>query len=325
MNKGATVVKPILFFGEAFFDKFYDERGVCTASLPGGSVLNAAVGAARLGLPAEFSGGFGGDNGGIELLRLIEHEGIGMRHVFVKKDKLTCAAEVRLDAAGVPSFKFLRAGRADESVTREDVAGINPSDFSALHCAGILLTSEPAASAQEFLAEKFLIRGVPVSFDLNVRPALIQNAQLYRERAMKFMLRAALLKFSAEDIEWLLPGQDAYDSFAAVCGLREGALTVLTAGAGGSIIRSGQVCERFLTYSVDVKDTTGCGDGYAAGLLRGLFTLPHFAKWNALTSEQVHRLGSGASAVAARVGEKQGAIAAMPRLEELEGENGTSQ
>ncbi len=318
-------MKPILFFGEAFFDKFYDERGVCTASLPGGSVLNAAVGASRLGVSAEFSGGFGGDDGAAELLRLIEDEGIGMRHVFIKKDKLTCAAEVRLNSAGVPSFQFLRAGRADESVTCEDVAGIDPSDFSALHCAGIVLTSDPSAGAQEFLAEKFLGAGLPVSFDLNVRPALIQNAEAYRERLTEFMLRASLLKFSAEDIEWLFPGTDVNDSFAAVCGSRKGALTVLTAGANGSLIASGKVCERLPANEADVVDTTGCGDGYVAGLLRGLSTLPHGTKWNALTSDQVRRIGSGASAVAARVSEKQGAIAAMPHLKDVFSPNGTSQ
>ncbi len=318
-------MKPILFFGEAFFDKFYDEGGVCTASLPGGSVLNAAVGASRLGLSAEFSGGFGGDDGAAELLRLIEDEGIGMRHVFIKKDKLTCAAEIRLNSAGVPSFQFLRAGRADESVTCEDVAGINPSDFSALHCAGIVLTSDPSASAQEFLAEKFTAAGLPVSFDLNVRPALIKNKKAYRDRLTKFMLRASLLKFSAEDVEWLFPDQDANDSFAAIRKARRDALTVLTAGASGSIIASGKVCERLHACPVDVKDTTGCGDGYAAGLLRGLFALPSGTRWDALTCEQVRRLGSGASAVAARVSEKQGAIAAMPHPEDIFGQTGTSQ
>ncbi len=318
-------MKPILFFGEALFDRFYDARGACIASLPGGSVLNAAVGASRLGVPAEFSGGIAGDEGGAELLRLIEHEGIGTRHVFHKKDRLTCAAEVHLDAAGVPTFQFLREGRADESVTCEDVAGINPSDFSALHCAGIMLTSDPGASAQEFLADKFLASGVPVSFDLNVRPTLIRNAEKYRERAMNFMLRASLLKFSAEDIEWLIPGQDANDSFAAICKARKGALTVLTAGARGSLIASGKARERFHAPTVDVKDTTGCGDGYAAGLLRGLSTLPCEAKWNDLSSEHLRRIGSYAGSVAARVSEKQGAIAAMPHLKDVSCQNGMTE
>lgn len=317
-------MKPILFFGEALFDRFYDASGVCKTALPGGSVLNTAVGTARLEIPAAFAGGIGGDDAGRALLGVMEREGIE-RQIFYKEDKLTCAAEVRLDAQGTPAFQFLRAGRADESVTVRDVSALDPRDFSALYCAGIMLTSEPGASAQESLADAFRAAGLPVAFDLNARPALVSDKKNYCERVLKFMLRAQLLKFSSADMEWFFPGEDVNDSFAALCTARNGALTVLTAGAQGSLITSGQVCERLLAYAADVKDTTGCGDGYSAGLLRGLFTLPGSPSWNALSSEQVRWLGSGASAVAARVSEKQGAVAAMPRLDEVYSENGTQQ
>lgn len=318
-------MKPVLFFGEALYDCFYGSDGRLQNELPGGSVLNAAVGTARLEIPTAFSGGIGGDERGRALLRLMDREGISHQYTFYKKGLLTAASEVRLDVQGVPSFTFLRSGRADESVTPDDVKDINPHAFSGLHCAGVMLVSEPGASAQELLAEKFYEADLPVSFDLNARPALVRDRQAYCERALKFMIRPQLVKFSGDDMEWFFPGEDINDSFAALCQARRGALTVLTAGARGSLIASGQVCERLYAYAVDAVDTTGCGDGYAAGLIHGLYSLPDGSAWDSLTSEQVRWIGSGASAVAARVCEKRGAIAAMPRLRDVFSENGTQQ
>jgi fructokinase len=318
-------MKPVLFFGEALYDCFYGSDGHLQSELPGGSVLNAAVGTARLEIPAAFSGGIGGDERGRALMRLMDREGISHQYTFYKKELLTSASEVHLDAHGVPSFTFLRSGRADSAVTVDDIESINVHAFSGLYCAGIMLTSEPGASAQEALAGKFYDAGLPVSFDLNARAALVHDKQAYCERVLKFMLRPQLVKFSGDDMQWFFPGEDINDSFAALCQARQGALTVLTAGAQGSLIASGQVCERLYAYAVDVADTTGCGDGYGAGLIHGLFSLPEGTAWDSLTSEQVRWIGSGASAVAARVCEKRGAIAAMPRLRDVFSENGTQQ
>ncbi|MDY2648052.1 MAG: PfkB family carbohydrate kinase, partial [Pyramidobacter porci] len=132
-------MKPILFFGEALMDQFYDAAGELQSSLPGGSVLNAAVGAARLGLPTAFCGGIGGDEEGRALLRLLNREDIDHRFTFYKKDRATAAAQVRLTPQGQPAFAFRRAGCADESVTPDDMAGIDPNDFSGLHCGGVML------------------------------------------------------------------------------------------------------------------------------------------------------------------------------------------
>ena len=179
-----------------------------------------------------------------------------------------------------------------------------------------MLTSDPGATAQEALAERFYDAEIPVSFDLNVRPALIADEEAYRERALTFMVRPQLVKASLDDMDWLFPGQDVNDAFSSIHCLRRGAMTVLTLGQQGSLLASGQTCHRQWAYAVNVVDTTGCGDGFAAGLLRGLLSLDGCA-WDELTEEQLQWVAAGASAVAARVCEKEGAIPAMPRLADV--------
>ena len=42
-----------------------------------------------------------------------------------------------------------------------------------------------------------------------------------------------------------------------------------TCGAAGALVVDAQTVERVPAFSVDVVDTTGCGDAFSAGFLRG--------------------------------------------------------
>lgn len=309
-------MNPALFFGEALTDRFYDEKGILRKSTPGGAPLNAAVGAARLQIPTAFAGGIGGDGEAREILKVMDLEGIGRRFAVIKKQLPTAAAEVRLNERREPAFRFLRSGTADALIESEDFSSLRPQDYSCLHCGGVMLASEPGASVQEALAERFYDAAIPVSFDPNIRPALIGDEEAYRERVLMAMARPQLVKLSLDDISWLFPGQDVNDAFSQLHCLRRGAMTALTLGAQGSLLASGQVCHRQWAYSVAAIDTTGCGDGFTAGLLRGLLTLDGCA-WDELTEEQLRWVAEGASAVAARVCEKEGALPAMPYLADV--------
>jgi sugar/nucleoside kinase (ribokinase family) len=44
----------------------------------------------------------------------------------------------------------------------------------------------------------------------------------------------------------------------------------VTAGAGGALVVDAQAVERVPAFAIDVVDTTGCGDAFSAGFLRGL-------------------------------------------------------
>lgn len=312
--------KPVLFFGEALIDTFYDAEGNRTHTLPGGGILNAAVAASRLDLPVAFAGSIADDEGGKMLLDVMKREKINTEHVIVREGMKTACSEIRLTPTGVPEFKFDRRGCADEMFTVEDALKIDPRKYSALHCGGVMLTTEPAATAQGVLLAAFVEAGVPVSFDMNVRRALItgEDEDDYRRRLLDFVVRANLFKGSYSDIEFLFPGGDINDSFSDIHCARMGRMTVLTIGVQGSLIASGQACERIFAYNPEkIVDTTGCGDAFAAGLLRGLAMLGEHKRWDMLTIEETQTLGSTASIIAARCCEKRGGIDGMPYFNEI--------
>ena len=80
-------------------------------------------------------------------------------------------------------------------------------------------------------------------------------------------------------LDYLLPNDEQVLAFTGAGDLVAGARSlvergvgcvVATCGADGALIVDGQTEERVPAFEVDVVDTTGCGDAFSAGFLRGL-------------------------------------------------------
>ncbi|WP_327088475.1 PfkB family carbohydrate kinase [Nonomuraea sp. NBC_01738] len=104
-----------------------------------------------------------------------------------------------------------------------------------------------------------------ISIDPNVRPSLAgRDAYLARLPA-----HADLLKLSADDLEFLLPGvatETACDGWHDA-GVR---LVVVTRGAAGALVSLDGARVSVPGFAVTVADTVGAGDAFTAGLLHHL-------------------------------------------------------
>ena len=79
--------------------------------------------------------------------------------------------------------------------------------------------------------------------------------------------------------DYLLPNDEQVLGFTGATSLAEGAQALLAAGAGcvavtqgarGALVAYDDQAAEVPAYAVDVVDTTGCGDAFSAGFLRGL-------------------------------------------------------
>ena len=115
----------------------------------------------------------------------------------------------------------------------------------------------------------------PVTYDLNVRPAVLSDVAEYRRRVLRFVEIATLVKASEDDARHLYPQQSLAEVAAEWFGVAPRLDTVLfTAGGDGSrLIRRDGSGFTMPTLRVDIVDTVGAGDTFMAGFLQSRFIL----------------------------------------------------
>jgi fructokinase len=109
-----------------------------------------------------------------------------------------------------------------------------------------------------------------VSYDPNCRPLLMGSPDAVRGRIEALVGLADVVKASADDLAWLLPGQDP--GKVAESWLAKGpSVVVVTLGPAGLVVAARQAgVMRRPGRSVTVVDTVGAGDACMAALLAGL-------------------------------------------------------
>ncbi len=109
-----------------------------------------------------------------------------------------------------------------------------------------------------------------ISYDPNVRPALLPDAAAARQQIEHSVSLAHVVKASAEDLEWLYERETA--GAVARRWLDLGAqVVVVTAGREGATAwTQGRAPVTSPAYPAPVVDTVGAGDAFMSGLLDAL-------------------------------------------------------
>lgn len=124
------------------------------------------------------------------------------------------------------------------------------------------------------------LRGLPVSFDLNVRPQVWQTEAEIRETMSHVLARVDLLKCSAEEIHYLDPSLRTPLSPTDLPHLRQighqfleqrPSLVVITRGERGALLMTSQHTVEVPTPACEALDTRGAADTFMAAILRKLW------------------------------------------------------
>lgn len=260
----------LIVCGEAVLDLISDGSAAGYQAHPGGSPVNVAVGAARLGIPtallARLSTGHFGD-----LLRThLTDAGVDLRLSISVAEPMTLAV-VSLDSPGAADYEFYVQGTADWGWQRSELPDPLPEETRALHVGSISSWRDPAAGpiAEVVLRERQ--RGaVLISLDPNLRPALVEEPGRTRALVERLVRLAHIVKVSADDLHRLYP--DHHPDAAALRWSTAGpALVVLTdAALGARAYRPGRPALSVPARPGPVVDTVGAGDAFTAGLLSAL-------------------------------------------------------
>jgi 2-dehydro-3-deoxygluconokinase len=232
----------------------------------GGAEFNVAVGLSRLGHRVGWVGRLGDDEFGEEILALGRGEGVDVSRAIQDPDAPTGLYFKEWRALGQLRVHYYRAGSAASRMRFADVEVDYLLSGEMLHLTGITAAlSESCHDLVERLIFAANDRGVPVSFDVNVRRQLLKGRDP-REVLEPLAARADLLFLSEDEAELLFGGSDPERINEAKGTIR--AKTVVVHRADGAIAVEDGISE-MAGYSVDVADTVGAGDAFVAGFLSG--------------------------------------------------------
>lgn len=255
--------------GEALVDLVSEGPSARYRESLGGSPFNVAVGLARLGNRTSLMVRFADDRFGRLLRSAAAQEGIDLSAAPRAAERATVAT-ASVDGAGQVTYAFDMDGTADWQWTAAELRAVSPAT-QVLHFGSIAAWTPPGAERIASLARELgSTRAVLISYDPNIRPAVIGPRQRAVELVERNIRLAHVVKASREDVAWLYP-ELQLDQVAARWSDLGPALVVVTDGAdGASGYRRGGPPVSRPGRKVDVVDTIGAGDAFTAGLLTGL-------------------------------------------------------
>lgn len=318
ITDGATMAD-VLCFGDLLIDFVPTESGLPLGEVetfrraPGGAAANVAVGLGRLGVGSAFMGKVGDDVFGHFLSDTLSADGVDVSPLRFDARARTALAFVSLKADGERDFMFYRHPSADMLFTPDEVDTDAIEAASIFHFDSISLAAPQPCQTALFAADRAVAAGKLVSFDVNLRLPLWVDADAARAGIQEGLKRAAVVKLSDDEQEFLIGNRDPSALRDALWheGMR---LLVLSVGRAGCIVFTAEGEFRVPSFEVRAVDTTGAGDGFVAGLLAGLVADPdRLADRDALFATCRF-----ANAVGALTTTERGAIPALPRRDQVE-------
>jgi len=263
------------------------------ARYPGGSAANVAVGLARLGHRVGFVGQVGDDEDGETLLQAFEQEGVDTAAVVTVADRPTAVCFIGLDAQGERIIFALPGASLIETVAELDLAYLCQGEVLYIGPAYPAVAMAAASAAREEGGTVFYAPGGawgPAGL-ADMRPVL----------GLMDVLLVSRTEATA------LTGQGSPSEAARLLAQEGPPVVIETLGKEGALVLSGGRVAHCPALPVsNVRDTTGAGDAFAAGLVAGIV--------EGMDWEASARLGS---VVAALKIQHVGARAGLPTRREV--------
>jgi sugar/nucleoside kinase (ribokinase family) len=252
-----VLARPVEAIPEGQGGALVEEIRITAAGSAGGTAITLA----KLGARVASAGAIGDDALGAVLLELLGARGVDTSALVRRKGVQTSASVLPIRPDGSrPAFHVVGA---NASYAPDDAPWDRIAAASHLHLgAPEFMGGEAAAKILSFARE----RGTVTSADI-----LAPGEQA---AAIRDWIAPAL-----EHLDYLLPNDEQVLALAGEDELVAGCRALIgrgvgcvaaTQGAEGAVVVDGDGVERVPAFAVEVVDTTGCGDSFSAGFLRGL-------------------------------------------------------
>ena len=225
---------------------------------PAGAAGGTAITMAKLGARTVSVGCIGSDDLADVFVTMLARLGVETDHLARKDDVQTSATVLPIRPNG--DRPALHVIGANASFTREDIPWELIEQADTLHLGGPEFMHELAPEILTFARK----HGVRTSADILADgwPELLD------------MIAPAL-----EQVDWFLPNDDQSMKLTGTESVEAAGRALvergvggcaITCGARGSLVVTADGAEAVPAFETEVVDTTGCGDAFSAGFMRGL-------------------------------------------------------
>ncbi|MBN1413524.1 MAG: 5-dehydro-2-deoxygluconokinase [Bacteroidales bacterium] len=253
----------------------------------GGSPLNMAVGARRLGLKSALLTAVGEDQIGDFLLHFLENEGVETRFIARKPGSRTSAVVLGIEPPSNFPLVYYRDNCADSKVNIDDVIKANIASTRLFEISATALNVEPSRSAAFYAAEVAVQNQVPILIDLDFRTDQWHDPRAYGVTARAFLKNSTIALGTEEEILATMlkdPDQikirnqqisapeirgDIKGAIKAIMKLGIEALIVKRGEKGSSVfLKDGMIID-VPGFPIEVVNVLGAGDAFASGFIYG--------------------------------------------------------
>jgi fructokinase len=242
----------VFVVGEALVDIVESAGG--SVAHPGGGPANVALGLARLGVPVELLAWIARDPHGDEIAAHLARSGVRLDETSYGATR-TPTATAHIGADGSASYEF--------DIEWDLPRTIAPA-VAAVHTGSIAAFLQPGAAKVLAILED---SSAPIiSFDPNIRPALVPSHDETLAMTERLLSLATIVKLSDEDGAWLWPGMPPAEVLRTILSFGP-RLAAITLGGDGAILATSTDEVRVPAPHVRVADTIGAGDTFMASLL----------------------------------------------------------
>jgi fructokinase len=248
-----------LVIGESLID-IVDRGGQTDDEHVGGSPLNVAVGLSRLGREVDFLTRIGDDPRGQRIAEYVNAAGVQLVSGSQTAAR-TATARAAVGADGSADYMF------DLDWRLSGTPPVAPPLF--VHTGSIAAVQEPGCLAVAALVDTYRVSAT-ITFDPNVRPSLIVDRDLARQRIEHLVERSDIVKVSEQDLRWIDPDRPPERIAQTWLALGPSIVAVTMGDRGAAAVCAAGVT-RVAARPVQVVDTVGAGDAFMVGLIDALW------------------------------------------------------
>ena len=256
-----------------------------------GAEANVAIGLSRLEHDTCYVTKLGNDPFGRFIEKKLHSEGV-LTQIAYDQNHLTGFYLKSKVVAADPEVSYFRKNSAASWYGPEDVEWIDLSETKLVHVTGIMpALSENCLQATIRLMKRAREKGITVSFDPNLRPALWKDKETMISRINELAELADIVLPGVGEGR-ILAGTDEPEKIAEFYQSKGAKIVAVKAGPKGAYVLRDGSGSFYPGFRVEnVVDTVGAGDAFATGFLsaylEGLTTAEMAERANALGAMQV--------------------------------------